>query len=143
LASKIVKEILTANKKIPGQLPLRDLIINLDLKKDGFTIDSEVHDEMMKLFTSGVPINSLVLNQNRINRSRQNNGLYVFCPNYLVTPQMFAILADSGKNRFIRGAYGTCKTVSIALFIRLASIINKFRYEAYYDASNVKNKELK
>lgn len=59
----------------------------------------------------------------------------IFCPNYLVTPQVFEVLriddfAASDSNLLMKGDYGIAKTVSIVLFIHLSNFIHELRYKA-------------
>jgi hypothetical protein len=105
--------------------------------------DKAIKDSVLTLFTTGVELNETVYNQTRIKDAKQAmEGPFIFCPNYLVTQQMFQILSMPANNQLVMGAYGTSKTVSIILFNNLASIINRFRYEAYYDKSDEKKREL-
>jgi hypothetical protein len=93
------------------------------------TFDKAIKDSVLTLFTTGVKLNDTVYNQTRIKDAKQvMEGPFIFCPNYLVTRQMFQILSAKGTDQLVMGAYGTSKTVSMILFIQLAAFINQFRY---------------
>jgi hypothetical protein len=84
---------------------------------------------VLKAFNEGANIDyETVYKQWRIRQAFEVNQqeVMVFCPNVLVTPQIFDILKNYKSDCLIYGGYGISKTVSIALFNHLNSFNCKF-----------------
>ena len=95
----------------------------------GKTTPKETHDPnkaaVMELFLKGKVLNQELFSQSRTIDATQgemtSKDLFIFYPNYLVTPQMFKILAAPiNKNYMTTGGYGISKTISIIFFLHLA-----------------------
>ena len=104
----------------------------------------ESRDDVLKLFTTGVILPERIFHQPRIQNAR--TGLnFVYCPNSIITGQIFSIMSPNPpydfitKNRFIlKGYKGISKTVSTSLLWQLTQFIDEYRFHERYNQELIK-----
>jgi hypothetical protein len=93
---------------------------------------------MRSMFTTGIPIDLSVFNQQRIHDATQKKtkktNLFAFCPTRLVTTQMFEGIRRYRSNTLFMGHYGISKSVSFMLYTMLSNIIAEYKFKTYGQA---------
>lgn len=111
---------------------MREKLINLEDPHQSYYFDQTIKEEILKAFTSGVSFDDISFRQERFQRAREMNTqnlIIVFCPNYLVTKQMFDLVGKY-SNLLVSGNYGISKSISLMLYSMLAKNINLYTYKA-------------
>lgn len=90
---------------------------------------------MKSIFTTGIPINLNVFNQDRIRGDIQADteemGLFTFCPTCFVTTQMFQAIKDQRTNALFMGQKGISKSVSVILYSILSNLIVDYKFKTF------------
>ena len=119
----------------------REKIIDLQLENTEHMLDEENRKEVIKMFMMGIPIDYYsIYEQSRVKDALDTKIItpnletpLIFCPNYSVTREIFAILNDPTSNGLIYGGYGISKTIGIIMFSQLVLFKSKFMMEAKYN----------
>jgi hypothetical protein len=119
----------------------REKIIDLQLENTEHMLDEENRKEVIKMFMMGIPIDYYsIYEQSRVKDALDTKIItpnletpLIFCPNYSVTREIFAILNDPTSNGLIYGGYGISKTIGIIMFSQLVLFKSKFMMEAKND----------
>ena len=104
----------------------------------------ESRDDVLKLFTTGVVLPKHIFHQPRIQNAKTGQN-FVYCPNSIITSQIFSIMSPNppkkfiNKDRFIlKGYKGISKTVSTSLLWQLTKFVDEYRFHTKDNQESIK-----